>query len=53
LPPAFNRRRWHAEWKKTRYSIQKLKKQLGWTPQVSMSEGLARYFEQCREKRSA
>lgn len=53
LPPAFNRRRWHAEWKKTRYSNQKLKTKLGWTPKVSMKDGLERYFEGCRETRHA
>lgn len=50
LPPAFNRSRWHAEWKKTRYSNDKLKRRLGWTPKVPMAEGLARYFEGCRER---
>ena len=29
LPPAFNRGRWHAKWKKTRYSNEKLKTQAG------------------------
>ena len=53
LPPAFNRGRWHAEWKKTRYSNQKLKARLGWTPSVSMNEGLTRYFQDCRERRHA
>jgi nucleoside-diphosphate-sugar epimerase len=53
LPPAFNRRRWHAEWKSTRYSNQKLKTRLGWTPKVSMEEGLARYFESCQGGRHA
>jgi nucleoside-diphosphate-sugar epimerase len=48
LPPAFNRRRWHSVWKKTRYSNDKLKSRLGWTPQVSTAEGLKRYFEACR-----
>ncbi|MFI5073285.1 MAG: NAD-dependent epimerase/dehydratase family protein, partial [Terriglobales bacterium] len=45
LPSSFNRRRWHAEWKSTRYSNEKLKTRLGWTPKVNMSEGLARFFE--------
>ena len=49
LPPAFNRGRWHAEWKKTRYSNDKLKTRLGWTPKVPMAEGLAHYFASCRE----
>jgi nucleoside-diphosphate-sugar epimerase len=53
LPPAFNRRRWRAEWKKTRYSNQKLKVKLGWRPTVPMNEGLLRYFEYCREGQHA
>jgi nucleoside-diphosphate-sugar epimerase len=47
LPPAFNRRKWHAFWKKTRYSNENLKAHLGWTPRVSTSEGFRRYFESC------
>ena len=47
LPPVFNRKRWHAEWKKTRYSNQKLKSRLGWKPRVSTAEGLRRYVEAC------
>jgi nucleoside-diphosphate-sugar epimerase len=47
LPPVFNRKRWHAEWKKTRYSNQKLKNRLGWKPRVSTAEGLRRYIEAC------
>ena len=45
LPPVFNRRRWHTYWKKTRYSNEKLKNRLGWTPRVSTAEGLQRYFQ--------
>lgn len=48
LPPAFNRNRWHASWKKTRYSNQKLKTRLGWVPKVPAREGFQRYFEACR-----
>lgn len=50
LPPTFNRRRWRSEWKKTRYSNDKLKSRLGWRPKVSMAEGLVSYFAYCREK---
>lgn len=53
LPPVFNRRRWNSEWKKTHYSNEKLKAKLGWTPKVSMQEGLSRYFAGCREERRA
>ena len=48
LPPVFNRRRWHAHWKKTRYSNDKLKTLLGWKMKVVTDEGLRRYFESCR-----
>jgi len=48
LLPAFNRRRWHAYWKKTRYTNAKLKASTGWTPRVTTKEGLIRYFESCR-----
>lgn len=48
VPPAFNRNRWHAFWKATRYSNQKLKDQLGWNPKVPTTEGFRRYFEACR-----
>ena len=53
LPPVFNRRRWNSEWKKTRYSNEKLKIKLGWTPKISMQEGLSRYFAGCREAQGA
>jgi nucleoside-diphosphate-sugar epimerase len=48
LPPVFNRRRWHAFWKNTHYTNERLKTQLGWTPKVPTEEGLRRYFEACR-----
>jgi nucleoside-diphosphate-sugar epimerase len=47
LPPDFNRRRWYSEWKKTRYSNEKLKARLGWTPRVPTAEGLRLYFQSC------
>ncbi len=47
LPPAFNRRRWHAYWKKTRYSNEKSKTRLGWEPKVPTAEGLRRFFQSC------
>ena len=50
LPPVFNRRTWHAYWKKTRYTNEKLKRRLGWKPKVPMSDALERYFESCRQK---
>jgi len=45
LSPAFNRRRWHAYWKKTRYSNQKLKTRLGWSPKVPTAQGMQQYFQ--------
>ena len=50
LPAVFNRRRWYANWKKTRYSNEKLKARMGWSPRVSTAEGMERYFEACRRK---
>jgi hypothetical protein len=50
LPPVFNRKRWHANWSKTRYSNAKLKG-IGWQPKVSTEEGLTNYFEACRNWR--
>jgi nucleoside-diphosphate-sugar epimerase len=51
LPAAFNLRRWHVDWKKTRYSNDKVKMLLGWRPMVPAAEGLRRYFESCRAGR--
>lgn len=48
LPLAFNRKVWHAFWKKTRYSNQKVKERIGWRQLVSTEEGMRRYFEACR-----
>lgn len=50
LPLTFNRRRWHAFWEKKIYSNRKAKELLGWSPQVSMGEGMDRYFEACRRR---
>jgi nucleoside-diphosphate-sugar epimerase len=49
LPPTFSRSVWHASWKRTKYSNLKLKRRLGWTPAVSMAEGLRRHLEGCRK----
>jgi len=45
LPPVYTCREWAATWKKTRYSNRKIKERLGWSPKVSMEEGLRRFFE--------
>jgi nucleoside-diphosphate-sugar epimerase len=52
LPPAFNRSRWNSLWRKTRYTNNKLKSQLGWQPAISTQEGLQRYFAACRAERT-
>lgn len=48
LPPVHNRRSWAAAWKRTRYSNEKIKQRLGWTPRVSTGEGLDQFLESCR-----
>jgi nucleoside-diphosphate-sugar epimerase len=48
LPPAFNRRTWHAYWRRTAYTNAKAKARLGWRPRVTTAEALSRYFESCR-----
>ncbi len=53
LPPAFNRRKCAAEWKGNRYSNKKLKTLVGWSPKVSLAEGLRRHFEYFREMEKA
>jgi nucleoside-diphosphate-sugar epimerase len=50
LPPVFNRLRWASNWKGNRYTNEKLKTMLGWTPRVAPEEGLRRYFEYCRSR---
>jgi len=50
LPPAFNRRRWYAEWRRTRYSNAKLKQRLGWAPKVPTGEALSVYFRSCAQE---
>jgi len=49
LPPAFNRRRWYAEWRSTRYSNEKLKERLGWAPKVPTREALRLCFRSCAQ----
>ncbi len=53
LPAVYNRRVWHSSWKKTRYTNEKAKRLLGWTPQVSTPDGMNRYFESCRQIENA
>ena len=44
LPPIFNRRMCAASYKGNTYSNEKLKRLVGWSPAVPMSEALERYF---------
>ncbi|HVU15384.1 MAG TPA: NAD(P)-dependent oxidoreductase [Candidatus Didemnitutus sp.] len=41
LPPAFNRRRCRAEWKRTRFSNRRIRSRLGWQPRVSVRAAFA------------
>ncbi len=50
LPNAFNRRVWHAFWKRTSYTNEKLKSRLGWSQKVPSSVAFERYFESCKKK---
>ncbi len=50
VEPLFNRKRWRATWKPTKYSNNKLKERLGWSPSVSTADGLRLYFESCRNE---
>jgi hypothetical protein len=49
LPPVFNRGLWHAMWKNTRYSNEKLKRRLEWKQHIPTREGLRRHMESCRK----
>jgi nucleoside-diphosphate-sugar epimerase len=50
LPPIYGLRTWHAYWKRTSYSNEKLKRKLGWAPRVATADGLERFFESCRRR---
>jgi len=50
LPLIFSRGEWHAYWKRTRYSNEKLKRGLGWTMQVPTAEGLRNFFAYCKQR---
>lgn len=52
LPLVFSRGEWHAYWKKTHYSNQKLKRVLGWAMRIPTAEGLRRYFAFCKQSDS-
>jgi nucleoside-diphosphate-sugar epimerase len=48
LPLAFNRKSWHAFWKTTAYSNQRLKTRVGWSQRVPTEEAMRRFFDACR-----
>ncbi len=50
LPPVFNRSSWRANWKKTRYTNEKLKTRLEWQQRIPTAKALALFFASCREK---
>jgi nucleoside-diphosphate-sugar epimerase len=50
LAPTFNRKHWHAYWKKTQYSNERVKSRTGWMPRVTTADGLRRYFDACRDR---
>ena len=50
LPAVYGLSAWHANWKKTAYSNDKLKQRLGWSQPTATSDALQRYFAACREK---
>jgi len=49
LPPVFTRKEWFSYWKPTRYSNEKLKQSLEWSPKVATADGLRMFFKYCRE----
>lgn len=53
LPPVFSAAEWHAYWKKTKYSNEKIKRLLGWRMRVPTEEGLKRYLEFCAQESHA
>lgn len=53
LPPVFNRNRCATDWKGNRYSNEKAKKLLGWTPKIPFVEASKRYFQYQKEVREA
>jgi 2-alkyl-3-oxoalkanoate reductase len=48
LPRAYNRKTWNAYWRSTRYTNEKLKARLGWSPRVTTGEGLQQFFIACK-----
>jgi nucleoside-diphosphate-sugar epimerase len=46
LPPAFNRRRCGAEWKRNRFSNEKIRQGLDWRPRIGMEEAMELFLVQ-------
>ena len=49
LPALLSRAEWAAFWKPMRFTNQKLKNRLGWTPKISTEKGMQVFFESCRQ----
>ncbi len=52
LPPAFNRRRCSAEWKRHRFSNQRIRQRLGWQPRIGMEQAMTLFLEQFEPRNS-
>ena len=50
LPPAFTLDTWYSQWRKTRYSNSKLKKQVGWSPETRTKDALQQFFSSRRQE---
>lgn len=46
VPPAFNTRRCAAEWKRGRFSNQKIRQRLGWAPRIGIEEAMTHFLGQ-------
>jgi nucleoside-diphosphate-sugar epimerase len=46
LPPAFNRRRCAADWKGNRFSNEKIRQALGWTPRIGINDAMGSFLGQ-------
>ncbi len=49
LPPAFNRRRCIAGWKRAKFSNRKIKEKLNWKQRVATQDALLDYFESLKQ----
>lgn len=45
LPPRFNRRRAAAEWRPQRYSNEKVKRMLGWSPRLGIDQAVSTFLD--------